>query len=60
MTGILYVLDEPTIGLDTGEIEKVIESIHQLRELGNTIIVVEHNEEFIKSSDWVIEIGPKA
>jgi excinuclease ABC subunit A len=60
LTGILYVLDEPTIGLDEKEIYKVIHAIKQLQKMGNTIIVVEHNEEFIKASDWVVEIGPGA
>lgn len=60
LTGIIYVLDEPTIGLNTKEIVKVIEAIKGLKTMGNTIIVVEHNEEFIKNSDWVVEIGPGA
>lgn len=60
LTGIIYVLDEPTIGLDDREIEKAINSIKKLKNMGNTIIVVEHNEEFIKASDRVIEIGPGA
>lgn len=60
LTGIIYVLDEPTIGLDTWEIKKAIASIQKLKAMGNTIIVVEHNEEFIKASDWVVEIGPGA
>ena len=60
MTGIIYVLDEPTIGLDTEEINKVISAVRQLQQMGNTIVVVEHNEEFIKASDWVAEIGPGA
>ncbi len=60
LTGIIYVLDEPTIGLDDREIQRAITSIKKLKEMGNTIIVVEHNEEFIKASDWVIEIGPGA
>lgn len=60
LTGIVYVLDEPTIGLDTEEIRKAINSIKQLQTMGNTIIVVEHNEEFIKASDRVVEIGPGA
>ena len=58
LTGIIYVLDEPTIGLNEREILKVIESIKSLKEMGNTIVVVEHNEEFIKASDRVVEIGP--
>ncbi|MDR0606851.1 MAG: hypothetical protein LBG52_00480 [Candidatus Peribacteria bacterium] len=56
MTGIVYVLDEPTIGLDIVEIEKTIASIRKLKAMGNTIIVVEHNEEFIQASDRVVEI----
>jgi len=54
------VLDEPTIGLDIGEIEKVIVAVRQLQQMGNTIVVVEHNDEFIKASDWIVEIGPGA
>ena len=60
LTGIIYVLDEPTIGLDTWEIKKAIVSINKLKEMGNTIIVVEHNEEFIKASDRIVEIWPWA
>lgn len=60
LTGIIYVLDEPTIGLDHKEIVKVIAAIKKLKDMGNTIIVVEHNEEFIKASERVVEIGPGA
>ncbi|HRX64126.1 MAG TPA: excinuclease ABC subunit UvrA [Candidatus Absconditabacterales bacterium] len=60
LTGIIYVLDEPTIGLSQREIEKAIVAIRQLQKMGNTVIVVEHNEDFIKSADWVVEIGPGA
>ncbi len=60
LTGIIYVLDEPTIGLDDNEILKVIRAITALKDMGNTIVVVEHNEEFIQASDWVVEIGPGA
>lgn len=60
LTGIVYVLDEPTIGLNKKEIVKVIEAIKWLQTMWNTIIVVEHNEEFIKASDWIVEIGPWA
>ena len=56
LTGIVYVLDEPTIGLSITEIEKTILSIRKLKAMGNTIIVVEHNEEFIEASDRVVEI----
>lgn len=60
LTGIIYVLDEPTIGLDSWEIKKAITAIKRLQAMGNTIVVVEHNEEFIKASDWIVEIGPGA
>ena len=60
LTGIIYVLDEPTIGLDDKEINRAIVAIKKLKEMGNTIIVVEHNEAFIKASDRVVEIGPGA
>ncbi|HKL44384.1 MAG TPA: excinuclease ABC subunit UvrA [Candidatus Absconditabacterales bacterium] len=60
LTGIIYVLDEPTIGLSSKEIKKAIKAIRNLQQMGNTVIVVEHNEEFIKSADWIVEIGPGA
>ena len=60
LTWIVYVLDEPTIWLDDKEIHRAIKAIKNLREMGNTIIVVEHNEEFIKASDRVVEIWPGA
>ena len=60
LTGIIYVLDEPTIWLDTWEIKKAITAIKRLQTMGNTIVVVEHNEEFIRASDWIVEIWPGA
>lgn len=60
LTGITYVLDEPTIGLDDGEVERTIQAIKSLKEMGNTILVVEHNDAFIRASDWVVEIGPSS
>ncbi len=60
LTGIIYVLDEPTIWLNHTEITKVIEAIQWLKTMGNTIIVVEHNEEFIQASDWIVEVWPGA
>lgn len=60
LTWIIYVLDEPTIWLDTWEIKKAITAIKRLQTMGNTIVVVEHNEEFIRASDWIVEIGPGA
>jgi len=56
LTGIIYVLDEPTIGLDKKEIQRMIASVRVLQEMGNSIVVVEHQEDFIKASDWVIEV----
>jgi excinuclease ABC subunit A len=58
LTGIMYVLDEPTIGLDDVEIQRTITAIQSLKKVGNTIIVVEHNDAFIKAADWIVEIGP--
>jgi len=60
LSGIIYVLDEPTIWLDTEESLKTIQAIKKLKEMWNTIIVVEHNEDFIKNADYVIEIWPWA
>lgn len=60
LTWIIYVLDEPTIGLSDKEIEKVIVAIRNLQKMWNTVIVVEHNEDFIKSADWIVEIWPWA
>lgn len=54
----MYVLDEPTIWLDDVEVHRTIQAIKSLKEMGNTIVVVEHNDAFIKASDWVVEIGP--
>lgn len=60
LTGIMYVLDEPTIGLSSVEIDKMIEAIRKLQQMGNSIVVVEHHDRFIRASDWVAEIGPNA
>ena len=58
LTGVLYVLDEPSIGLHQRDNRKLIETLLKLRDLGNTLIVVEHDEDTIKTSDWVVDIGP--
>src|SRR5436853_6131412 len=58
--GVLYVLDEPSIGLHQRDNRKLIDSLLELRELGNTVIVVEHDEETIESADHVIDLGPRA
>lgn len=60
LVGALYVLDEPTIGLHQRDNEKLIKTLEVLRDLGNTIIVVEHDEDTIYASDYIIDIGPKA
>lgn len=58
LTGTLYVLDEPTVGLHPRDVSRIIEIIRELAELGNTIIVVEHDKNVIDSSDWIVELGP--
>jgi excinuclease ABC subunit A len=60
LTGVLYVLDEPTIGLHQRDNAKLIATLRKLRDLDNTLIVVEHDEEVIRSSDWIVDIGPGA
>ena len=60
LVGTLYILDEPTIGLHQRDNAKLIKTLHDLRDLGNTIIVVEHDEETIRSSDYLVDIGPAA
>ncbi len=60
LTGVLYVLDEPSIGLHQRDNQKLLETLKQMRDLGNTVIVVEHDAETILSADHVIDMGPKA
>lgn len=60
LVGALYVLDEPTIGLHQRDNERLIKTLEDLRDLGNTILVVEHDEDTILASDFIVEIGPKA
>jgi excinuclease ABC subunit A len=60
LTGVLYVLDEPSIGLHQRDNRRLIETLVALRDLGNTLIVVEHDEDTIKTADWVVDIGPGA
>ncbi|MCS6957658.1 MAG: excinuclease ABC subunit UvrA [Aquificaceae bacterium] len=60
LTGVLYVLDEPSIGLHPRDTDKLINTLRDLRDLGNTVIVVEHDPETILSADWVIDMGPGA
>ncbi|WP_425436307.1 excinuclease ABC subunit UvrA [Leucobacter massiliensis] len=60
LTGVLYVLDEPSIGLHQRDNRRLIETLLKLRDLGNTLIVVEHDEETIEAADWIVDIGPGA
>ncbi|MBR2124980.1 MAG: excinuclease ABC subunit UvrA [Acetobacter sp.] len=60
LTGVLYVLDEPSIGLHQRDNERLLGTLYRLRALGNTLIVVEHDEETIRSADWLVDMGPGA
>jgi excinuclease ABC subunit A len=60
LTGVLYVLDEPSIGLHQRDNRRLIDTLMKLRDLGNTLIVVEHDEDTIKAADWLVDIGPGA
>ncbi|MBS5341213.1 MAG: excinuclease ABC subunit UvrA, partial [Actinomyces sp. oral taxon 181] len=60
LVGVLYVLDEPSIGLHQRDNRKLIATLEHLRDLGNTLIVVEHDEETIESADWIVDVGPGA
>ena len=60
LTGVLYILDEPSIGLHQRDNTRLLQTLKDLRDLGNTVIVVEHDEETIREADWVVDIGPGA
>ncbi|WKD59376.1 excinuclease ABC subunit UvrA [Corynebacterium caspium] len=60
LAGVLYVLDEPSIGLHQRDNQRLIKTLIKLRDLGNTLIVVEHDEDTIKAGDWLVDIGPRA
>jgi excinuclease ABC subunit A len=60
LTGVMYVLDEPSIGLHQRDNDRLIATLHHLRDLGNSVIVVEHDEDMIRQADWVIDMGPGA
>ena len=60
LVNVLYILDEPSIGLHQRDNERLIHSLKELRDLGNTVVVVEHDEDMMRAADWIIDIGPKA
>ena len=60
LVNVLYILDEPSIGLHQRDTVKLINSLKKLRDLGNTVIVVEHDEDMMRAADWIIDVGPKA
>lgn len=60
LTGVLYILDEPSIGLHQRDNEKLLNSLKNLRDIGNTLIVVEHDEDTMRAADYIVDIGPKA
>ena len=60
LVNVLYILDEPSIGLHQRDNERLIRSLKELRDMGNSVIVVEHDEEMMRQADWVVDIGPKA
>ncbi|SNU00721.1 Excinuclease ABC subunit A [Ruaniaceae bacterium KH17] len=60
LVGVLYVLDEPSIGLHQRDNRRLIETLTRLRDIGNTLIVVEHDEDTIRTADWIVDIGPRA
>ena len=60
LTGVLYILDEPSIGLHQRDNDKLIATLRRLRDLGNTLIVVEHDEDTMRAADWIVDIGPGA
>ena len=60
LVNVLYILDEPSIGLHQRDNERLIKSLRDLRDLGNTVIVVEHDEDMMKAADWIVDIGPRA
>lgn len=60
LTGVLYILDEPSIGLHQRDNIKLLQTLHHLRDIGNTLIIVEHDQETMEESDWIVDIGPGA
>jgi excinuclease ABC subunit A len=60
LTGVLYVLDEPTVGLHQRDTKRLIQTLQRLRDLGNTVVVVEHDQEVLNAADWIVDFGPLA
>jgi excinuclease ABC subunit A len=60
LTGVMYVLDEPSIGLHQRDNDRLLETLKNLRDMGNTVLVVEHDEDAIRAADYVVDIGPGA
>lgn len=60
LTGVLYVLDEPSIGLHQRDNDKLLSTLNRLRDLGNTLIVVEHDEDTMNQADYIFDLGPRA
>ena len=60
LVGVLYILDEPSIGLHQRDNDKLLEALKRLRDLGNTLIVVEHDEDTMRAADYIVDIGPEA
>ena len=60
LVGVLYILDEPSIGLHPRDTARLLSTLHGLRDLGNTVIVVEHDDETIRAADWIVDLGPRA
>ena len=55
----LYILDEPTTGLHFHDIEQLLDVLHHLRDQGNTVVIIEHNLDVIKTADWIVDLGPE-
>src|SRR5262249_57652622 len=60
LTGVLYILDEPSIGLHHRDNQKLLATLQKLRDLGNTVVVVEHDEDTMRAADWLVDLGPGA